>query len=826
MAKHKHIIIAEDGQARPFTSTQSGGGSFRVPPRDDRVGHARNLTDSITRAGQELQAQEPVREVKDIGLEVVGQTKALQLEKLERLRNGLGIELRNVHEREGQQYATVYVPESKLASFVKLFEDYATENTKKKNRPKNEPLVAGIDQIRTPVLRSFWTDDEALFPDDDAIPIWWEVWLQTRINDQADAAMQAFVEAVGQSDLRVGENVLKFPERLVFHVHGNVKQWNQAYVPLLDRLAELRKAKEIATEFFRLDSQTQRQLAEDLATRIDPPGLDAPAVCLLDFGVQRNQPLLLPFFRDEDVQALLGRWDAVDRVSAHGTEMAGLAMFGDELAALLAGRATPFTPHRLESVRILNTQEPHPEDTWGWVTQTGVAFAEQRAPDRSRVILLAVTADDRGRDHGYPTSWSAAVDQSAAGQLDDQHRLIVVSAGNVRTVQTDANYRYPDDNIKVHRVEDPAQSWNAVTVGANTELIQIRDQQATGCTPLAKQGELCPSSRTSTGWESHDWPLKPDIVMEGGNYAKTADGRVEGIDDLTILTTAMDATGKLLTWTADTSAASAQVARMAALLYSDYPDLWPETIRGLLVHSAKWTEAMAAQVPGDQQRDRHKRLRVFGYGRPDLDSARFTLNNRVALVHQGMIQPFRLEGSEVKTNEFRLHSLPWPRESLDALQGALVRLRVTLSYFIEPSPGRRGWKRKFRYQSHGLRFKLRGPTETDQQFRERVSKREWDEEAETNPSTSDPISWSLGSNLQTRGSVHSDWWETTGSELAACGDLAIHPVTGWWRERKHLGCVEKTARYALIVTIETQDETTDLYTPIVNQIATPVEVET
>jgi len=614
-----------------------------------------------------------VREIRDIGLEVVGQTKALQLESLERLRNGLGIELRNVRLHQGQQFATVFVPESKLASFVKLFEDYATENTPKKNRPKNEKLVAGIDQIRTPVLRSFWTDDDSLFPQDDITPIWWEVWLQTRVNDEPDGAMQAFVESVGTSELRVGEHVLRFPERLVFHVHGTVRQWNQVYVPMLGRLAELRKAKEVASEFFRLDNLTQRDLVSDLAARLNPPGTDAPAVCVLDFGVRRDHPLLSPFFRDEDVQAVVPEWTHVDRHDAHGTEMAGLVMYGDELAALMAGRSTPLTPHRLESVRILNTQRPHPEDTWGWVTQTGVAFAEQRAPRRSRVILLAVTADDRGRDHGYPTSWSAAIDQSAAGQLDDQQRLYVVSAGNVRTVQTDANYRYPNDNLEQHRVEDPAQSWNALTVGANTELIQIRDPQLPQSTPLAKQGELCPTSRTSVSWESQDWPLKPDIVLEGGNYAVTPEGRVEGVDDLTVLTTAMEPTGRLLTWTADTSAAAAQAARMAALLHADYPTLWPETIRGLLVHSARWTENMVAQVPGSQQRDRQRRLRVFGYGRPSLDVARFTVNNRVALIHQGTIQPFRLDGSEAKSHEFRLHSLPWPRAALDALQGELVR---------------------------------------------------------------------------------------------------------------------------------------------------------
>ena len=41
------------------------------------------------------------------------------------------------------------------------------------------------------------------------------------------------------------------------------------------------------------------------------------------------------------------------------------------------------------------------------------------------------------------------------------------------------------------------------------------------------------------------------------------------------------------------------------------------------------------------------------------------------------------------------------------LAGGPVRLRLTLSYFVEPAATRRGWRRKFSYQSHGLRFEMR-----------------------------------------------------------------------------------------------------------------------
>lgn len=83
----------------------------------------------------------------------------------------------------------------------------------------------------------------------------------------------------------------------------------------------------------------------------------------------------------------------------------------------------------------------------------------------------------------------------------------------------------------------------------------------------------------------------------------------------------------------------------------------------------------------------------------------------------------------------------------------------------------------------------------------------------------------VGRNLRTRGSVHSDTWTGTASELAACGIIAIHPVTGWWRERPHLDRWSRSARYALVVSLETENTEVDLYTPIENQMVTEVGTE-
>jgi hypothetical protein len=53
----------------------------------------------------------------------------------------------------------------------------------------------------------------------------------------------------------------------------------------------------------------------------------------------------------------------------------------------------------------------------------------------------------------------------------------------------------------------------------------------------------------------------------------------------------------------------------------------------------------------------------------------------------------------------------------------------------------------------------------------------------------------------------------------------VHPVTGWWRERPHLGRYEKLAKYSLIVSIEAPQVEVDLYTPIATQATIVTEVE-
>ncbi len=829
MPRHPHVLIAQSGRMLPYTRPSSGGGEFRFPPRD-RCTHADKLLDDIDQARRAAQAvaSESGHVVEDLCLEIEGKEDyLLKVESLEDLRSH--IELRSVRRDGNRLYATVCIRDGKLRNFVSKIERYKSENTTPRtaasaSRPKNEDLVAVIEGIRFPVLRSFWTDDAELFPTTEDEEIWWEVWVRIAPGESPDAAFSSFVAVIGNADFHFSRNVIRFPERIVFLVHGSRQQWIGVFLPVLDRLAELRRAKEPPTDFLNLSPTEQREFVEDLASRIQSPPDGAPAVCILDYGVHASHPLIRPFVRDADIQAISPEWGGADEQERHGTEMAGLAIFGDDLGEHLYGNERFNASHRIESVRIFRRGHQHPPEQWGALTQQAVAFAEQRAPTRSRVTCLAATANDLGRDQGRPSSWSAAIDEHASGYLDDVRRLYVISAGNIGGV-LENGYTYFDTNTSTGRIEDPGQSWNAVTVGAFTNKVRIQSPQFSGNVPVARQGGLCPTSRTSCGWEYQEWPLKPDIVMEGGNYMRSSTGQIDGCDDLSLLTTTMDPTGRTLTWMSDTSAATAQAARYAAMLAADYPQLWPESIRGLLVHSADWTPEMIRQIPGDNQDDIRRRLRCFGYGVPNLDRARYTVENHVSLVHQGQIQPYRLDGARVRTNQFALHSLPWPREVLAQLHEQLVTVRATLSYFVEPSPAGRGWGKKFRYASHGLRFALRGPAESESSFRQRISTEEWAED-EGRPSTADPIDWEIGSRLRARGSIHRDSWTAPGADVAECGHFAVFPVTGWWRERKHLGFVGKRTRYSLIVTISTPAAEVDLLTSILEEIRAGTEITT
>jgi hypothetical protein len=832
--RRPHIVLPETGATERFRPTRRRISEAALAPRNRRQ-HGRHLLAELR--ATEAAAQQTIQEQRafgvDVGNGIYVEFEAptgfeLPTERLESSRQK--IELVAIAERDHKVHATVFVPEGGLVRFERLIEEYNDPRLDtSKQRPKNERLLAQVEHIRSAALEALWTDDPRLIPAPGQ-SIWWEAWL--RVAEDRQAIFEFFRTHGTRLGLQVGERYINFPERIVVAARGTREQMSQSMM-LLNVIAELRRPKDTAEFFIDLHPNEQAAWVQELLGRCQFPAGNVPYVCLLDTGVTHQHPLITPVLDAADLHTNNPAWGIADQFG-HGTQMAGLSVYGD-LVDALADQLPVVVRHRLESVKLLRAPGANTGEQYGDLTREAVARAEIAAPQRRRVLCMAVSSKD-DRDRGRPSSWSAAIDALTSGAEDETRRLMIVAAGNVepRTQWAD----YPARNT-LEGIHDPGQAWNALTVGAFTKKVSIDQAAFPGWTVIAPDGDLAPMSTTSQTWESsgpvrQSWPLKPDVVYEGGNGGRGPAGEIDALASLSLLTTHHQHLARSFDLFGDTSAATALGAQLAAQIQAAYPNFWPETIRALIVHSAQWTPAMLARYASNRTKREYRTLiRHCGFGVPSKERALWSAGNALTLIVQDELQPFdefeelAKEGKRtrvIRSRDMRLHGLPWPLETLQGLGNAQVAMRVTLSYFIEPNPASRGWTRRYRYESHGLRFDVKRSLETVDQFRRRINLYAQQEEQGI-PVDGDDPNWTVGQRARHLGSLHSDTWSGTAAELADRGYIAVFPSLGWWRERKHLERWRKTARYALIISIEAAQTEVDLYAAVMAKIAVPVVIQ-
>lgn len=821
-----HLILNGITETDQYVSPKQVVPPVVIPSRD-RPLHAAALRQALTSVNADAvtarQAQLAAGLEDDIGLRVEFEGYPDVHLAFERLApESQGIELLNVR-HEGQKIlATVFVPDGKLPHFEKLIQDYEQERRGKNGRRLDHGnLINAIQNIRTASLRALWTDEPAKFPDSDEETFWWEIWLPVRDDRQATNA--SFEQLAGAQQLEVAPGKVAFPERTVFLVRANATQLKQS-VMTLNSIAELRRAKETADFFDALRPDEQPAWVDDLIARtaLSPISADTPFVCVLDTGVNGGHPLLAQPLAAADLHTVEPAW-GTDDSHGHGTGMAGLVLYGD-LTPGVAGTHSIEINHRLESVKLLqqNGGNAGGPKHHGYLTAEGTSRPEITAPDRLRVFAMAVTARD-GRDRGRPSAWSATIDRLAsdADNHGETRRLFVISGGNID--DPNAWMTYPQSNA-TDGIHDPGQAWNALTVGAFTDLVNITEADAAHYQAIAPQGALSPFSTTSRTW-AREWPLKPDVVFEGGNVGKDGLGAA-WMRSLSLLTTNHHPQERLFATSNATSAAMALGARMAAQLMGAYPNLWPETIRALIVHSAEWTDAMREMfLPQNHpptKKDFEHLIRHCGFGVPNLYRALWSASDSLTLIVQESLHPFQQEKSKTSMRDMHLHRLPWPIQELEALGDQQVEMRVTLSYFIEPNPSARG-RSRYRYESHGLRFEVKRPLESDRDFLARINADARDEEYGNTVGGNDP-DWLLGKQKRHHGSIHTDVWTGTAAALASRGMIGVFPAMGWWRTRPKLERGNSLARYALLISIHAPETDVDLYTAIENRIEQHVAV--
>lgn len=327
----RHIHLLNNGQPEVYTYPKGGGGRSSYPYRN-RKKHADFLWSAYETALDEFESSLLKNEelgTEEQGIYVEFLVDREQKEALEKLENSpKRIELVAVKESEDGTNvfsATVFIPEKAKDFFSDKIKAYRDEDTPNKGNPKNEALVACLENIKLSTVRTIFTDDINSFPEENQT-VWWEVWLRRGGKDD-------FLSVAEQLEIRTQEHTIVFPDREVLLALCNVAKLSQIIINT-SSIAELRLAKDNPSVFFEMRALEQRDWVDEMSGRIIP-STNQIAVCLLDYGVNRTHKLIQPALRSSDLLTYDPNCIPVATdLHGHGTNMAAIALYGNLFAAL------------------------------------------------------------------------------------------------------------------------------------------------------------------------------------------------------------------------------------------------------------------------------------------------------------------------------------------------------------------------------------------------------------------------------------------------------------------------------------------------------------
>lgn len=464
-----------------------------------------------------------------------------------------------------------------------------------------------------------------------------------------------------------------------------------------------------------------------------------------------------------------------------------------------------------------NTKPP----SYGVVTEGAVALVEAERPNVRRAFCLANSACDFPPER--PSSWSGALDQITSGAMPGDQiegvpaaerpkRLMIVATGNMHGGKLAHVQRS-------HPLEDPSQSWNALTIGGFTRK-ETPPVKPPGLKAVVPANHRSPFSLGSQTLSSDLTPIKPEVLFEAGNMITGPSGDCGWEPSVSLLAPGSNVLHDPLVPFWATSAAVGMAGNFIGGLQAALPDLWPETHRALTVDSAQWPLPIRKQLIGKGQHwktgskgEKQAILREVGYGVPDLQRAINSAKNDVTLIAQAPIQPFvgSSNGGPPVFNEMHFYDLPWPKAALEKIENGIVTMKVTLSYFIEPNLSGRAATRPDTYRSFGLRFAMKKRSDTKERFKRRVSGQQEKDKQELQ---TEGDFWLLGSNAAQAGSLHCDLWRGRAIDLALHDAIGVYPVTGWWKTHAGQKRFNDKGRYALVISVSAPGQSVDLYSEI------------
>jgi Subtilase family len=570
------------------------------------------------------------------------------------------------------------------------------------------------------------------------------------------------------------------------------------------------------------------------------PDVNAPAICVIDSGIQEAHLLIQPAIDQVTSHCFLPGKNTNDvgdfvRPGGHGTRVAGAILYGE----VVAKNGTPQLPFWIQNARVLDENNSMPVELFPPQAVRAAVERFHRSPRNTRIFNHSINAYSFCRTR-YMSAWAAEIDLLCA----TYDVLFVQSAGNLPITGTNpqpgvrdhliAGRNYPDYLSEASaRVANPGQSLQALTVGS----VAYGSLQAGDWTTFAPEtGHPSAFSRSGFGiWSV----IKPEIVEYGGDDVRTTNvppdvqegGRISAACPELVRSTAFPPGPPFDRDVTGTSFAAPKVARIAAQIQRVLPNEPALLYRALIVQSARWptwAEALLAQLrapnPNGNPDQRAQLLdqvaqivRRIGYGIPDESRATVNTDHRTTFITSGE----RL----IHARECHIYQVPIPPELRGQADEFDIRLEVTLSYVAQPRRTRRNLRR---YLSTWVDWKSSKLGEGINDFYVRAMR---DEENDAEPLPGSALPWTLNeksdagfirNTKRNSGTVQKDWAVVKSNTLPDHFCIAVIGHAGWSHDP------DSTARYALAVTLQILGEEIAIYEPLrtaIIELQTEVGVE-
>ena len=432
-------------------------------------------------------------------------------------------------------------------------------------------------------------------------------------------------------------------------------------------------------------SQLYGVTLNDIPEVLSPPEGNC-GVLVIDSGVQGGHPLIGPalgeaeVFPDRENRVVTGGPEDGDTFTpGHGTAVSGIALYSNVNQCI---QELTFQPETwLFSARVTDeNNEYDPDELLENQLRRAVEYFINAYPN-CKVINFSLGDPRLVFREGQKQFSLAALFDKLAYEYQHKNLVFVISAGNYNyeaeshelALRDYPHYLLSDEA----RVIEPATAAIALTVGslsAGTENAQYPDDA--GRRAIARvNGYPSPFTRTGFGV---DGMVKPDVVEFGGDFVIDGQRLIENEPGVAVITLAKDFTGRLFRAICGTSFAAPRIANMAARLFTQYPNASSNLIRALIANSAQLPDEIPDAFPDDTAQDKQNRLKVYGYGQPDLSRAQFSTENRVVLLEDDVFIP---------VGNFQMYEIPTLPDDFLQTQGTRT-LSIALAFDPPTRPTR------------------------------------------------------------------------------------------------------------------------------------------